>query len=58
MWVKNIVAVLLYPLPVFTFSETIIFSINNFTISGVSFFILPALTTMEKKLFILSFISS
>lgn len=32
-------------------------SINNLTISGVSFFILPALTTIETKLFILSFIS-
>lgn len=58
MWVRNIVTVFLYPLSVFTFSETIILSINNLTISGVSFFILPALTTMETKLFILSFISS
>lgn len=58
MWVRNIVAVLLNPFSVFTFSETIILSINNLTISGVSFFILPALTTMETKLFILSLISS
>lgn len=58
MWVRIIVTVLLYPLSVFTFSETIILSINNLTISGVSFLILPALTTMETKLFILSFISS
>lgn len=58
MWVRNIVTVLLNPFSVFTFSETIILSINNLTISGVSFFILPALTTMETKLFILSFISS
>ena len=58
MWVRNIVTVFLYPFSVFTFSETIILSINNLTISGVSFFILPALTTMETKLFILSFISS
>lgn len=58
MWVRIIVTVLLYPLSVFTFSETIILSINNLTISGVSFFILPALTTIETKLFILSFISS
>ena len=58
MWVRNIVTVLLNPFSVFTFSETIILSINNLTISGVSFFILPALTTIETKLFILSFISS
>ena len=58
MWVRNIATVFLYPLSVFTFSETIILSINNLTISGISFFILPALTTMETKLFILSFISS
>ena len=58
MWVRNIVTVLLNLFSVFTFSETIILSINNLTISGVSFFILPALTTMETKLFILSFISS
>lgn len=58
MWVRNIVTVLLNPFSVFTFSETIILSINNLTISGVSFFILPALTTMETKLFILSLISS
>ena len=57
-WVRNIVTVLLNPFSVFTFSEKIILSINNLTISGVSFFILPALTTIETKLFILSFISS
>ena len=58
MWVRIIVTVLLNPLSVFTFSETIILSINNLTISGVSFLILPALPTIETKLFILSFISS